>query len=191
MAFLVWFMAGCMVLILLASIFKPDMLKYMSRNDRIVKATSNARDNVRITNSVTNTVYSPLERVPLGDGRSSYTLRSIAPPYHDLKFEASERDFKQSPNGVFDGGVSRMRIAIDDAGKAIGDVVVSGIGFVEDDPMLNQTERAALLERTERKLVDVEGDLEEQQANERRNVEDTVDYVQRLTSARTQPKPRS
>ena len=98
MAFLVWFMAGCMVLILLASIFKPDMLKYMSRNDRIAKATSNARDNVRITNSVTNAVYSPLERVPLGGDRSLYTFRSISNPYHDLKFEASERDFKQSPN---------------------------------------------------------------------------------------------
>ena len=109
----------------------------------------------------------------------------------DLDLVIDFDDLDELVNGVIDGGVSRMRIAIDDAGKAIGDVVASGIGFVEDDPMLNQTERAALLERTERKLVDVGGDLEEQQANERRNVEDTVDYVQRLTSARTQPKPRS
>ena len=84
MAFLEWFMPGCMILVLLASIFKPDMIRYFSRNDRVRKATSNARDNVRITNVVSNVVYRPVERIPLGDNRSLYKMISIAPPYHVL-----------------------------------------------------------------------------------------------------------
>ena len=61
MAFLVWFIGGCMVLVLIASIFKPDMIRYFSRNDRVRKATSNARDNVRITNIVSNVEFCSID----------------------------------------------------------------------------------------------------------------------------------
>lgn len=190
MAFLVWFMAGCMVLVLIASILKPDMIRYLSRNDRVRKATSNARDNVRITNVVSNVVYRPVERVPLGGNRSLYKMMSITPPYHVLESELPETAFKQSPNSVFDTGVSRMRIAVDGAGKAVEIVATQEIGIVNDNPMLSPAETDALLEQTEQRLTDVEGDLMEQKANEHRKVEDTMEHVRSVTSSKTQPRPR-
>lgn len=191
MAFLVWFMAGCMVLVLIASILKPDMIRYLSRNDRVRKATSNARDNVRITNVVSNVVYRPVERVPLGGNRSLYKMMSITPPYHVLESELPETAFKQSPNSVFDTGVSRMRIAVDGAGKAVEIVATQEIGVVNGNPMLSPAETDALLEQTEQRLTDVEGDLMEQKANEHRKVEDTMEHVRSVTSSKTQPRPRS
>ena len=192
MAFLEWFMAVCMILVLLASIFKPDMIRYFSRNDRVRKATSNARDNVRITNVVSNVVYRPVERVPLGGNRSLYKMMSITPPYHILEVpDLPETAFKQSPNGVFDSGVSRMRIAVDGAGKAVEIVAIQGVGIVSDNPVLSPAEMEVQLEQVERKLTDVEGDLMEQQANEHRKVEDTMEHVRGVTGAKTQPRPRS
>lgn len=191
MAFLEWFMAGCMILVLLASIFKPDMIRYFSRNDRVRKATSNARDNVRITNVVSNVVYRPVERVPLGDNRSLYKMMSITPPYHVLETELLETAFKQSPNSVFDSGVSRMRIAVDGAGKAVEAVATQDIGVVSSNPMLSPGEMDTLLKQTEQKLVDAEGDLMDERANTHRTVEDTLEHVRSVTGAKTQPRPRS
>ena len=192
MAFLVWFMVICMVLVLIASIFKPDMIRYFSRNDRVRKATSNARDNVRITNIVSNTVYRPDTRTPLGGNRSLYRMISIAPPIHVLEVELSETAFKQSPNSVFDSGVSRMRIAVDGDGKAVEAVATKDIGIVSDNPVLSPVEMDALLEATEQKLVDTEGELMEEKANAHRIVEDTVGHVQDLTRSKTQQnRPRS
>ena len=191
MEFLVWFMGMCMVLVLIASILKPDMIRYLSRNDRVRKATSNARDNVRITNVVSNVVYRPVERVPLGGNRSLYKMMSITPPYHVLESELPETAFKQSPNSVFDTGVSRMRIAVDGAGKAVEIVATQGVGVVDDNPMLSPAEMEVQLEQVEQKLTDVEGDLMEQKANEHRKVEDTMEHVRSVTSSKTQPRPRS
>ena len=191
MAFLEWFMAVCMILVLLASIFKPDMIRYFSRNDRVRKATSNARDNVRITNVVSNVVYRPVARTPLGGNRSLYNMMSITPPYHILEVELPETAFKHSPNSVFDGGVSRMRIAVDGAGKAVEIVATQGIGVVSENPMLSPAEMEVQLEQVEQKLTDVEGDLMEQKANEHRKVEDTMEHVRSVTSSKTQPRPRS
>ena len=188
MAFLVWFMGFCMFLVLLASIFKPDMIRHFSRNDRVRKATSNARDNVRITNVISNVVYRPVERVPLGDNRSSYTMMSITPPYHVLEVELPETAFKQSPNSVFDSGVSRMRIAVDGAGKAVEAVATHDIGVVGSNPMLSPMELDALLEQREMELIDVKGELSDERANTHRKVEDTIEYVRSVTSSKTQPR---
>ena len=191
MSFLVWAMGICMVLVLLASIFKPDMIRYLSRNERVTKATSNARDNARITNIISNVIYRPDTRTPLGGNRSLYRMVSTTPPYHVLEIELPETAFKQSPNSVFDSGVSRMRIAVDGAGKAVEMVANQGVGVVSDNPMLSQGEMEVQLEQTERKLTDVEGELMEQQANEHRRVEDNMEHVRSVISSRTQPKPRS
>ncbi|MCK5614923.1 hypothetical protein KAR91_74360 [Candidatus Pacearchaeota archaeon] len=191
MAFLVWALGICIFLAFLLSIFKPDVIRHFSRNDRIRKATSNARDNVRITNLVSNVVYRPDTRVPLGDGKSLYTLVSIHPPFHVLELpNFDETGFKQSPNTVFDSGISRMRIAIDDAGKAVESVAAQNIGVVHENPMLTPVETEIQLEATKKKLTNTEGKLREQEANERRNVEDIVEHVQNVTRSKTQPKPR-
>ena len=190
MAFLVWFMGGCMVLVLIASIYKPDMIRYFSRNDRVRKATSNARDNVRITNVVSNVVYRPVERIPLGNDRCLYKMISITPPYHVLETELTETSFKQSPNSVFDSGVSRMRIAVDDAGRAVESVATRDIGFVGADPVLSPLEIQARLDRKERELCDVRGELGEQKANSHRIIEDTMEHVRSVTSSKTPPRPK-
>lgn len=187
MEFLSFFMVVCMILVLLASIFKPDAIRYFSRNDRVKKATSNARDNVRITNVISNVVYRPVERVPLGDNRSSYTMMSITPPYHVLEVELSETAFKQSPNSVFDSGVSRMRIAVDGAGKAV-EAVANDIGVVGSNPMLSPMELDVLLEQREMELIDVKGELSDERANTHRKVEDTIEHVRSVTSSKTQPR---
>ena len=191
MDFLVWSTCLGLILLFIATILKPDLISYFSRNDRIRKATSNAKDNVRITNTVSGVVYRPDTRVPLGDGKSLYTLVSIHPPFHVLELpNFDETGFKQSPNTVFDSGISRMRIAIDDAGKAVESVAAQNIGVVHENPMLTPVETEIQLEATKKKLTNTEGKLREQEANERRNVEDIVEHVQNVTRSKTQPKPR-
>ena len=191
MDFLVWATCLGLILLFIATILKPDLISYFSRNDRIRKATSNAKDNVRITNTVSGVVYRPDTRVPLGDGKSLYTLVSIHSPFHVLELpNFDETGFKQSPNTVFDSGISRMRIAVDGAGKAVESVAAQNIGVVYENPMLTPAETEIQLEATKKKLTNAEGELREQRANERRNVEDIVEHVQNVTRSKTQPKPR-
>ena len=182
MSFLVWFVFAFMALYALVDLFKPDVVRYISRNERVRVATSKSRDNVRVVDAVSNVVYRPVSRTPIDDDESLVELIGIHPPYTVLKVPLSESQFKHSPFDTFDGGRVQYRVVLKDNG-------VSNPGDVH--PALTNGELSTLYEDNKRKLLVKDGEISTLEAGRFRAVEDTVEHVRGLAGSKSHQPPGS
>lgn len=182
MNFLVWFAFAFMALYGLVDLFKPDIIQYISRNDRVRMATSTSRDNVRIVDAVSNVVYKSVSRTPINGDESLVELVGIHSPYTVLKVLLSESQFKHSPFDTLDGGRVQYRVVLKDNG-------VSNPG--DAHPALTNGEISTLYEENKRKLLEKDGEISTLEAGRFRAVEDTVEHVRGLAGSKSHQPPGS
>jgi len=156
-----------------------DILRGLNTHDRIVKSSTNANNNVRITNEVSNITYKPISVLPINDNEYTVVAETVERPHRQTTFTILMTQLKHDPlNTLVDGVINyrMIRRELIDLNFGINDLEASNPTYKHDE--LRRMSEDAFKEKTV-----LEGQVANLKANQKENMDDVVDHAQKLINA--------
>ena len=175
-----------LLLILLAGVIilaSPDA-RDLFRNkphDRRKQCLSDAMDNVRIVHGINNIEYRPLSILPLSDTTCSIDVETTKGPRRQIKFDdVHESELKHSVMNTLQTGKVQYRFTR----KNLNPVLPAPDHELDPHPVYTTEELRIMSDEAFRDKTEKDGVIATLKANEKENVNVTIEKVRDLTGSK-------